>query len=97
MVSKYLPYKTGGPNENMENFPTHCTFIGDCIRWSFLLYKWIQSKQRAGKEIVQVQAEASPVIVAAGDLAWSPTKPEMLKNNPLFKGKPSRRSFYQTP
>ncbi len=53
---------------------------------SFALYKWIQSKQGTGKEIVQVQAEASPVIVAAGDLSWgSKLKPEMLKTTPYLK------------
>ena len=53
---------------------------------SFALYKWIQSKQGTGKEIVQVQAEASPVIVAADDLSWgSKLKPEMLKTTPYLK------------
>ena len=53
---------------------------------SFALYKWIQNKQGTGKEIVQVQAEASPVIVAAGDLAWgTKLKPEMLKTTPYVK------------
>ena len=53
---------------------------------SFALYKWIQGKQGAGKEIVQVQAEASPVIVATGDLAWgTKLKPEMLKTTPYLK------------
>jgi len=53
---------------------------------SFTLYKWIQGKQGAGKEIVHVQADASPVIVAAGDLAWgTKLKPEMLKTTPYLK------------
>ena len=53
---------------------------------SFALYKWIQGKQGAGKEIVQVQAEASPVVVATGDLAWgTKLKPEMLKTTPYLK------------
>ena len=53
---------------------------------SFALYKWIKSKQGTGKEIVQVQAEASPVIVAADDLSWgSKLKPEMLKTTPYLK------------
>jgi pilus assembly protein CpaB len=53
---------------------------------SFALYKWIQGKQGAGKEIVHVQAEASPVIVAAGDLPWgTKLKPEMLKTTPYLK------------
>jgi pilus assembly protein CpaB len=53
---------------------------------SFALYKWIQGKQGAGKEIVQVQAEASSVVVATGDLAWgTKLKPEMLKTTPYLK------------
>jgi len=53
---------------------------------SFALYKWIQGKQGDGKEIVQVQAEASPVVVAVGDLAWgTKLKPEMLKTTPYLK------------
>jgi pilus assembly protein CpaB len=53
---------------------------------SFALYKWIQGKQGTGKEIVQVQAEASPVVVATGDLAWgTKLKPEMLKTTPYLK------------
>jgi pilus assembly protein CpaB len=53
---------------------------------SFALYKWIKSKQETGKEIVQVQVEASPIIVAAGDLSWgSKLKPEMLKTTPYLK------------
>ena len=53
---------------------------------SFALYKWIQGKEGAGKEIVHVQAEATPVIVAAGDLAWgTKLKPEMLKTTPYLK------------
>ena len=53
---------------------------------SFTLYKWIQGKQGDGKEIVHVPAEASPVIVAAGDLAWgTKLKPEMLKTTPYLK------------
>jgi pilus assembly protein CpaB len=53
---------------------------------SFALYKWIQGKQGTGKEIVHVQADASPVIVATGDLAWgTKLKPEMLKTTPYLK------------
>jgi len=53
---------------------------------SFALYKWIQGKQGTEKEIVQVQTDALPVIVAAGDLAWgTKLKPEMLKSTPYLK------------
>jgi pilus assembly protein CpaB len=53
---------------------------------SLALYKWIQSKNGAEKEIVKVQADASPVLVAAGDLAWgTKLKPEMLKTTPYLK------------
>jgi len=47
---------------------------------TFALYKWIQGKQSTKKEIVEVKAEASKVVVAADDLVWgSKLKPEMLK------------------
>ena len=46
---------------------------------SFFLYKWIE-KQRAPKEVVEVQAKAVPVAVAAADLPWgTKIKPEMIK------------------
>ena len=46
---------------------------------SFFLYKWIE-KQRAPQEVVEVQAKAVPVAVAAADLPWgTKIKPEMIK------------------
>ena len=53
---------------------------------SFALYKWIQTKNGVEKEIVKVEADASPVVVATGDLSWgSKLKPEMLKTTPYLK------------
>ena len=51
----------------------------------YFLYRWIE-KQRGPKEVVQVQAEAVPVVVATADLPWG-TKltPEMIKTSPYLK------------
>jgi len=50
------------------------------------LYKWIE-RQRGPKEIVQVQkTEATPVVVAAGNLQWgTKIKSEMIKVTPYLK------------
>lgn len=47
---------------------------------SLFLYHWVQ-KQTAPKEVVKVvEADAVPVVVAAGDLSWgTKLKPEMVK------------------
>ena len=53
---------------------------------SFLLYQWFSGKQGINKEIVKVESEASPVVVASADLVWgSKLKPEMLKTTPYLK------------
>jgi pilus assembly protein CpaB len=53
---------------------------------SFMLYKWIQGKQGTEKEIVEIKAEASQVVVAAADLVWgSKLKPEMIKTVSYLK------------
>ena len=53
---------------------------------SFALYKWIQGKQGTEKQIVEVKAEASQVVVAAADLVWgSKLKPEMIKTVSYLK------------
>lgn len=53
---------------------------------SFVLYKWIQSKQGSVKEIVKVKAEAAQVVVASADLVWgSKLKPEMIKTVSYLK------------
>jgi len=55
------------------------------VAGSYFLYRWIE-KQRAPQEVVQVQAEAVPVIVAAVDLPWgTKLKPEMIKTAPYLK------------
>ena len=39
------------------------------VAGSYFLYRWIE-RQRQPKEVVQVQAEAVPVVVATADLRW---------------------------
>jgi pilus assembly protein CpaB len=52
---------------------------------SYFIYMWIQ-KQQAPQQVVQVQAEAVPVVVAVSDLPWgTQLKPEMLKTTPYLK------------
>jgi len=55
------------------------------VAGSYFLYRWIE-RQRAPKEIMQVQAEAFPVVVAAANLPWG-TKltPEMIKTASYLK------------
>jgi pilus assembly protein CpaB len=55
------------------------------VAGTWFIYQWVQG-QRAPKEVVQVQAEAVPVVVAAADIPWG-TKltPEMLKTLPFLK------------
>jgi pilus assembly protein CpaB len=49
------------------------------------IYQWVQG-QRAPQQVVQVQAEAVPVVVAVADLAWgTQLKPEMLTTKPFLK------------
>jgi pilus assembly protein CpaB len=52
---------------------------------SYFIYMWIQ-KQQAPQQVVQVQAEAVPVVVAVSDLPWgTQLKPEMLATRPFLK------------
>jgi pilus assembly protein CpaB len=52
---------------------------------SYFIYMWIQ-KQQAPQQVVQVQADAVPVVVAVSDLPWgTQLKPEMLKTTPFLK------------
>jgi pilus assembly protein CpaB len=52
---------------------------------SYFVYMWIQ-KQQAPQQVVQVQAEAVPVVVAVSDLPWgTQLKPEMLTTKPFLK------------
>jgi pilus assembly protein CpaB len=49
------------------------------------IYQWVQG-QRAPQQVVQVQAEAVPVVVAVADLAWgTQLNPEMLTTKPFLK------------
>jgi pilus assembly protein CpaB len=52
---------------------------------SYFIYMWIQ-KQQTPQQVVQVQAEAVPVVVAVSDLPWgTQLKPGMLKTTPFLK------------
>jgi pilus assembly protein CpaB len=52
---------------------------------SYFIYTWIQ-KQQAPQQVVQVQAEAVPVVVAVSELPWgTQLKPEMLTTKPFLK------------
>jgi pilus assembly protein CpaB len=52
---------------------------------SYFIYMWIQ-KQQTPQQVVQVQDEAFPVVVAVSDLPWgTKLKPEMLKTTPFLK------------
>jgi len=52
---------------------------------SYFIYTWIQ-KQQAPQQVVQVQGEAVPVVVAVSDLPWgTQLKPEMLTTKPFLK------------
>jgi pilus assembly protein CpaB len=55
------------------------------VTGSYFLYRWIES-QRQPKEVVQVQTEAVPVVVAIADLPWGTRlTPEMIKTSPYLK------------
>ena len=48
------------------------------------IYQWVQG-QRTPQQVIQVQAEAVPVVVAAVDIEWgTKLKPEMLKTLPYL-------------
>ena len=55
------------------------------VAGSYFLYQWVD-RQRAPKEVVQVQADAVPIAVATANLPWG-TKlaPEMIKSAPYLK------------
>ena len=55
------------------------------VAGTWFIYQWVQS-QRAPKEVVQVQTDAIPVVVAAADIPWG-TKllPEMTKILPFLR------------
>ena len=55
------------------------------VAGSYFLYRYIE-KQRAPKEVIEVQAEAVPVVVAAAELPWgTKLKPEMIKTASYLK------------
>jgi pilus assembly protein CpaB len=55
------------------------------IAGSVFIYKWINLKT-APKEVVKVESEAVPIVVAAVDLQWgTQLKPEMIKTTPFLK------------
>jgi len=52
---------------------------------SYFIYMWIQ-KQQTPQQVVQVQADAVPVVVAVSDLPWgTQLKPGMLKTTPFLR------------
>jgi pilus assembly protein CpaB len=71
--------------KNMKTFLPIALSLFIAITGSYFLYQYIED-QRMPKEIVQVKAEAVPVVVAAADLPWG-TKlmPEMIKTTPYLK------------
>ena len=55
------------------------------VAGTWFIYQWIQG-QRTPKEVVQVQGEAVPVVVAAADIPWgTKLEPEMVKTLPFLK------------
>ena len=55
------------------------------ITGSVFIYKWINLKT-APKEVVKVESEAVPIVVAAADLQWgTQLRPEMIKTAPFLK------------
>lgn len=52
---------------------------------TWFIYKWVQG-QRAPKEVVQIQTDAIPVVVAAADIPWgTKLQPEMTKILPFLR------------
>ena len=55
------------------------------VAGTWFIYQWVQG-QRAPKEVVQVQTDAIPVVVAAADIPWgTKLKPEMTKILPFLR------------
>lgn len=55
------------------------------IAGSFFIYQWIQ-KQTAPTEVVRVETDAVPVLVAKSDIGWGTRlNPEMVTTAPYFK------------
>jgi pilus assembly protein CpaB len=70
---------------NMKAFIPIALSLVIAIAGSFFLYRWIEN-QKMPREVVQVQAEAFPIAVAAADLPWgTKLRPEMLKTTPYLK------------
>ena len=70
---------------NWKTFSPIALSLIIAIAGSYFLYRWIE-RQRTPKEVVQVQAEAVPVVVATADLPWgTKLKPEMIKTSPYLK------------
>ena len=71
--------------KNMKTILPIAISIVIAITGSYFLYEYIEG-QRLPQEIVQVKAEAVPVVVAAADLPWgTKIKPEMIKTTPYLK------------
>jgi pilus assembly protein CpaB len=55
------------------------------VSGTWFIYQWVQG-QRAPKEVVKVQTDAIPVVVAAADIPWgTKLKPEMTKTLPFLR------------
>jgi len=70
---------------NWKTFAPIALSLVIAVAGSYFIYRWIEG-QRAPREVVQVQTEAVPVVVAAADLPWgTKLKPEMIKTSPYLK------------
>jgi pilus assembly protein CpaB len=71
--------------KNMKTFIPIALSLFIAIIGSYFLYQWIEN-QRKPEKVIQVKAEAIPVVVAAANLPWG-TKlmPEMIKTTPYLK------------
>jgi pilus assembly protein CpaB len=70
---------------NIKTFLPIALSLVIAITGSYFLYKWID-KQRSPAEVVQIEAEAVPLAVAAVDIPWgTKLKPEMIKTTPYLK------------
>ncbi|MBI5589805.1 MAG: Flp pilus assembly protein CpaB [Deltaproteobacteria bacterium] len=71
---------------NMKPIIPFLVSIVIAVTGTWVIYQWVQ-KQRAPKEVVQVQqTEAIPVVVASTDIPWgTKLQPEMIKMLPFLK------------
>ncbi len=71
--------------ENLKSVIPIVVSIVIAVAGTWFIYQWVQG-QRAPKEVVQVQTDAIPVVVAAADIPWgTKLKPEMTKILPFLR------------